>query len=76
MYCELFKNKKKKPAWVGLSFSGWSQGKVEVEAGKEGMKFEAGPFSFYGMMALTAPPGKITAKRHRGQILLALYIEM
>lgn len=35
-----------------------SQGKVEVEAGKEGMKFEAGPFSFYGMMALTASPGK------------------
>uniref|UniRef100_A0A667XIW4 Metal transporter n=1 Tax=Myripristis murdjan TaxID=586833 RepID=A0A667XIW4_9TELE len=34
------------------------QGKVEVEAGKEGMKFEAGPFSFYGMMALTnkSPP--------------------
>uniref|UniRef100_A0A3B5AZ35 Metal transporter n=1 Tax=Stegastes partitus TaxID=144197 RepID=A0A3B5AZ35_9TELE len=33
------------------------QGKVEVEAGKEGMKFEAGPFSFYGMMALTASFG-------------------
>ncbi|XP_060947301.1 metal transporter CNNM2 isoform X4 [Limanda limanda] len=32
------------------------QGKVEVEAGKEGMKFEAGPFSFYGLMALTASP--------------------
>uniref|UniRef100_A0A3P9LRD8 Metal transporter n=1 Tax=Oryzias latipes TaxID=8090 RepID=A0A3P9LRD8_ORYLA len=32
------------------------QGKVEVEAGKEGMKFEAGPFSFYGMMSLTASP--------------------
>lgn len=61
---------------MGLSFSGSSQGKVEVEAGKEGMKFEAGPFSFYGMMALTAPPGKITAKHRRGQILLALYIEM
>ncbi|TNM85939.1 metal transporter CNNM2 isoform X1 [Takifugu flavidus] len=30
------------------------QGRVEVEAGKEGIKFEAGPFSFYGMMALTA----------------------
>lgn len=40
-----------------------SQGKVEVEAGKEGMKFEAGPFSFYGMMALTASPGK-TSDRH------------
>uniref|UniRef100_A0AAV2LHU1 Metal transporter n=1 Tax=Knipowitschia caucasica TaxID=637954 RepID=A0AAV2LHU1_KNICA len=32
------------------------QGKVEVEAGKEGMKFEAGPFSFYGMMALSSSP--------------------
>ncbi|XP_069475171.1 metal transporter CNNM4 isoform X2 [Ambystoma mexicanum] len=28
------------------------QGKVEVEAGKENMKFETGPFSFYGVMAL------------------------
>lgn len=35
-----------------------SQGKVEVEAGKEGIKFEAGPFSFYGMLALTASTGK------------------
>ncbi|POI29606.1 hypothetical protein CIB84_006644, partial [Bambusicola thoracicus] len=32
------------------------QGKVEVEAGKEGMKFEAGAFSYYGVMALTASP--------------------
>ncbi|KAK6487307.1 metal transporter CNNM2 isoform X2 [Huso huso] len=32
------------------------QGKVEVEAGKEGMKFEAGAFSYYGTMALTASP--------------------
>uniref|UniRef100_A0A4W5NR25 Metal transporter n=1 Tax=Hucho hucho TaxID=62062 RepID=A0A4W5NR25_9TELE len=32
------------------------QGKVEVEAGKEGMKFEAGAFSSYGMMALTTSP--------------------
>ncbi|XP_044521466.1 metal transporter CNNM2 isoform X3 [Gracilinanus agilis] len=31
------------------------QGKVEVEAGKEGMKFEASAFSYYGVMALTAP---------------------
>ncbi|MGH0187306.1 UNVERIFIED_CONTAM: hypothetical protein FKN15_024041 [Acipenser sinensis] len=35
------------------------QGKVEVEAGKEGMKFEAGAFSYYGTMALTASPGTI-----------------
>ncbi|XP_066495533.1 metal transporter CNNM4 [Tiliqua scincoides] len=37
------------------------QGKVEVEAGKENMKFETGPFSYYGVMALnplvnTTPP--------------------
>uniref|UniRef100_A0A4W4FSE9 Metal transporter n=2 Tax=Electrophorus electricus TaxID=8005 RepID=A0A4W4FSE9_ELEEL len=32
------------------------QGKVEVEAGKDGMKFEAGAFSSYGMMALTMSP--------------------
>jgi len=30
---------------------------VEVEAGKEGMKFEVGAFSYYGVMALTASPG-------------------
>ncbi|KAM6067389.1 metal transporter CNNM2 isoform 3-T4 [Chlamydotis macqueenii] len=37
------------------------QGKVEVEAGKEGMKFEAGAFSYYGVMALTASPDLKTA---------------
>ncbi|XP_051514650.1 metal transporter CNNM4-like isoform X2 [Myxocyprinus asiaticus] len=31
------------------------QGRVEVEAGSENMKFETGPFSFYGAMALSAP---------------------
>ncbi|XP_051792254.1 metal transporter CNNM4-like isoform X1 [Erpetoichthys calabaricus] len=31
------------------------QGKVEVEAGKENMKFETGPFSYYGTMALSSP---------------------
>lgn len=36
----------------------FSQGKVEVEAGKEGMKFEASAFSYYGVMALTASPGE------------------
>lgn len=35
------------------------QGKVEVEAGKENMKFETGAFSYYGTMALsTAPSGE------------------
>uniref|UniRef100_A0A3B5M4Z7 Metal transporter n=1 Tax=Xiphophorus couchianus TaxID=32473 RepID=A0A3B5M4Z7_9TELE len=42
------------------------QGKVEVEAGKEEMKFEAGPFSFYGMMALTAPPENKSPPRSFG----------
>uniref|UniRef100_A0A8D0EQ49 Metal transporter n=1 Tax=Strix occidentalis caurina TaxID=311401 RepID=A0A8D0EQ49_STROC len=32
------------------------QGKVEVEAGKECMKFEMGAFSYYGVMALSPPP--------------------
>lgn len=31
---------------------------MEVEAGKEGMKFEASAFSYYGVMALTASPGE------------------
>ncbi|KAM4675817.1 metal transporter CNNM4 [Discoglossus pictus] len=31
------------------------QGKVEVEAGKENMKFESGAFSYYGVMAMSAP---------------------
>lgn len=38
---------------------------MEVEAGKEGMKFEAGPFSFYGMMALTLSPGKFFDRREK-----------
>nr|XP_019825274.1 PREDICTED: metal transporter CNNM4 [Bos indicus] len=32
------------------------QGKVEVEAGKENMKFETGAFSYYGTMALSSAP--------------------
>ncbi|XP_064173977.1 metal transporter CNNM2a isoform X1 [Anguilla rostrata] len=39
------------------------QGKVEVEAGKEGMKYEAGPFSYYGMMALMASPVPLSLSR-------------
>lgn len=39
------------------------QGKVEVEAGKENMKFETGAFSYYGTMALsTAPSGELWAR--------------
>lgn len=29
---------------------------MEVEAGKENMKFETGAFSYYGTMALSSPP--------------------
>ncbi|KAL1788541.1 metal transporter CNNM2 isoform X1 [Sigmodon hispidus] len=39
------------------------QGKVEVEAGKEGMKFEASAFSYYGVMALTASPAPLSLSR-------------
>ncbi|KAM9476777.1 metal transporter CNNM2a isoform 2-T2 [Clarias gariepinus] len=39
------------------------QGKVEVEAGKEGMKFKAGPFSYYGMMSLTSSPVPLSLSR-------------
>ncbi|XP_030627480.1 metal transporter CNNM2a isoform X1 [Chanos chanos] len=39
------------------------QGKVEVEAGKEGMKFEAGAFSYYGIMALTSSPVPLSLSR-------------
>ncbi|XP_013924065.1 PREDICTED: metal transporter CNNM2 isoform X1 [Thamnophis sirtalis] len=39
------------------------KGKVEVEAGKEGMKFEAGAFSYYGVMALTASPVPLSLSR-------------
>ncbi|XP_075419301.1 metal transporter CNNM4 isoform X2 [Tenrec ecaudatus] len=36
------------------------QGKVEVEAGKENMKFETGAFSYYGTMALAPGPSERT----------------
>ncbi|XP_048843646.1 metal transporter CNNM2-like isoform X1 [Brienomyrus brachyistius] len=39
------------------------QGKVEVEAGKEGMRFEAGPFSSYGVMSLTVSPVPLSLSR-------------
>ncbi|NXH18831.1 CNNM4 protein, partial [Bucco capensis] len=40
------------------------QGKVEVEAGKECMKFEAGAFSYYGVMALSHSPAEIRSPSH------------
>ncbi|KAK5852207.1 hypothetical protein PBY51_023695 [Eleginops maclovinus] len=36
------------------------QGRVEVEAGHENMKFETGPFSYYGVMALSSPSLAVT----------------
>lgn len=36
-------------------FLSTSQGRVEVEIGKEGLKFENGAFTYYGLSALTAP---------------------
>ncbi|XP_020511512.2 metal transporter CNNM4 isoform X1 [Labrus bergylta] len=36
------------------------QGRVEVEAGNENMKFETGPFSYYGVMALSSPTMAVT----------------
>lgn len=38
-----------------VCFSFINQGRVEVEAGNENMKFETGPFSYYGVMALSPP---------------------
>ncbi|KAM9392908.1 metal transporter CNNM4 [Pholidichthys leucotaenia] len=40
------------------------QGRVEVEAGNENMKFEAGPFSYYGVMALSAPTLEFRSPSH------------
>ncbi|XP_036384437.1 metal transporter CNNM4-like isoform X1 [Megalops cyprinoides] len=40
------------------------QGRVEVEAGNENMKFETGPFSFYGVMALNSPALEFRSPSH------------
>ncbi|XP_060643023.1 metal transporter CNNM4 isoform X2 [Anolis sagrei] len=44
------------------------QGKVEVEAGKENMKFETGPFSYYGVMALNPIVSTTPVTIHRPAI--------
>ncbi|XP_040201886.1 metal transporter CNNM4 [Rana temporaria] len=45
------------------------QGKVEVEAGKENMKFESGAFSYYGVMALGTPSGsELRSPSHMGSL--------
>ncbi|XP_056322380.1 metal transporter CNNM4 isoform X2 [Danio aesculapii] len=40
------------------------QGRVEVEAGNENMRFETGPFSYYGVMALSAPSLELRSPSH------------
>ncbi|XP_072258963.1 metal transporter CNNM4 isoform X2 [Pyxicephalus adspersus] len=45
------------------------QGKVEVEAGKENMKFESGAFSCYGVMALSTPStSELRSPSHMGSL--------
>ncbi|XP_029371583.1 metal transporter CNNM4 isoform X2 [Echeneis naucrates] len=43
------------------------QGRVEVEAGNENMKFETGPFSYYGVMALSSIP-EFRSPSHGGNL--------
>ncbi|XP_034047391.1 metal transporter CNNM4-like isoform X2 [Thalassophryne amazonica] len=40
------------------------QGRVEVEAGKENMRFETGPFSYYGIMALSSLSQEFRSPSH------------
>lgn len=51
-----------KEAWCSLIL----QGRVEVEIGKEALKFENGPFTYYGMPAIMAvlPTGKLYLLEH------------
>ncbi|KAJ7988288.1 hypothetical protein DPEC_G00322020 [Dallia pectoralis] len=42
------------------------QGRVEVEAGNENMKFETGPFSYYGVMALNTQSLEFRSPTHDG----------
>uniref|UniRef100_A0A669C026 Metal transporter n=1 Tax=Oreochromis niloticus TaxID=8128 RepID=A0A669C026_ORENI len=44
------------------------QGRVEVEAGNENMKFETGPFSYYGVMALSTPTMEFRSPSHGGNL--------
>ncbi|XP_062269462.1 metal transporter CNNM4 isoform X2 [Platichthys flesus] len=44
------------------------QGRVEVEAGTENMKFETGPFSYYGVMALSTPTLEFRSPSHGGNL--------
>ncbi|MEE6478847.1 hypothetical protein FKM82_012030 [Ascaphus truei] len=45
------------------------QGKVEVEAGKENMKFQSGAFSYYGVMAMSGPVApELRSPSHMGSL--------
>ncbi|KAJ4921544.1 hypothetical protein JOQ06_024472 [Pogonophryne albipinna] len=44
------------------------QGRVEVEAGHENMKFETGPFSYYGVMALSSASLEFRSPSHSGNL--------
>uniref|UniRef100_A0A3Q2FHE1 Metal transporter n=1 Tax=Cyprinodon variegatus TaxID=28743 RepID=A0A3Q2FHE1_CYPVA len=44
------------------------QGRVEVEAGNENMKFETGPFSYYGVMALSSSSLEFRSPSHAGNL--------
>ncbi|XP_045922596.1 metal transporter CNNM4 isoform X1 [Micropterus dolomieu] len=44
------------------------QGRVEVEAGNENMVFETGPFSYYGVMALSSPSLEFRSPSHAGNL--------
>ncbi|XP_075885722.1 metal transporter CNNM4 isoform X2 [Nelusetta ayraudi] len=44
------------------------QGRVEVEAGNENMKFETGPFSYYGVMALSCVSQEFRSPSHGGNL--------
>lgn len=49
---------------------------MEVEAGNENMKFETGPFSYYGVMALNAPTlgeSKTSALFSFNELVLSVY---
>lgn len=41
---------------------------MEVEAGNENMKFETGPFSYYGVMALSSPTQGGAAHTHKHKL--------
>uniref|UniRef100_UPI00398ECA5C metal transporter CNNM4-like isoform X2 n=1 Tax=Pristiophorus japonicus TaxID=55135 RepID=UPI00398ECA5C len=51
------------------------QGKVETEAGKEDMKFETGPFSYYGTMALSNLPVESRPSSHHSELNRSMLLQ-